>query len=153
MIQLILPIEELLADSMEEALTYRWLVDWGFNYGYKQFADEYLGQWARCDLHFLDLEHFKVLYDPELFLHVNRNRPWLQLYLPYPVHGWVYTHEDADTLLAIESDLDLMRESCGLEPRFRGRVRPPDRELLDGSSRFPDPHDRFINGLLRVKPP
>lgn len=158
--QLILPLEELLADDMERSLAQRWWgIDWGVARGWTsidngafwRYVKEILGEWEPPRYQFFDFDehHFMALYDPELFLHVNASKPWLQLYLPYPVHTWRYADATyANTIAAIESELDRMRERCGMQPRFCQRVRSLDRKLLVGSARYPDPHDRFIYRLF-----
>lgn len=153
--QLILPIEELQAEAMERAFV-PWLqgVDpgWSESKGsFLQYMKEILGDWDPPLYRFFDFDeqHFLALLDPELFLCMHEKERWLQLYLPYPVRNWRYADAaNSEALAEFESTIDGMRERRGMPSRVCRRIRSPYRELLDGSARLPDPHDRSIYGLL-----
>lgn len=131
--QLVLPLEDFLAEDMERAFSF-WGIDWGIDWYVPEsltfgsiaagwllyermrqeqldYSIELLGEWRKPDLAFFDPMHFDAVYDPELFMFRNRNKPWLQLYLPYPVQQWAYARNDAADLAR---RYDEMRERVGL---------------------------------------
>ena len=128
MYQLILPFYDLLAERMEVALKpYAW---WDKSSSKSaSFAQAYMGNWIRPAGFFFstaDIERLMVMYDDVLYMHINRDCPWLQLFLPFPIYNprddENFNSEQALDDLLVE--FNRMRESIGLEPKYRFRPQP-----------------------------
>jgi hypothetical protein len=95
----------------------------------RTWTAQYLGDWQRPTYFFFnaaDIARIMNMYDDALYLRLNETRPWLQLFLPFPIYRFL-DDPNFDSEKALDDlimEFNRLRESIGLEPKYRFRPEP-----------------------------